>query len=270
MEEAVDLVVLYKVEELPKGVEQQIEVLAAGRRADRRGDAEPADDEATSPSTGSRSTGWRTRPTRSTASCSPTSSTASTTRSRCSSSSRSWTCSRRRPTRSSTWRTRSRPSRSRSPDAIVDTFALVVTIAVALGFTYTNGFHDSANAIATSVSTRALTPAGGAGDGRGDEPGRRLPRQRGRQDRQRGHDRHARRRARAWCILFAGAGRRDRLEPDHLVLRPAVVLLARAVRRAGRRGARRRHGRALGRRARQGRHPDVRSRRSSAWSSATW
>jgi PiT family inorganic phosphate transporter len=40
----------------------------------------------------------------------------------------------------------------------VDTFALVVTIAVALFFTYTNGFHDSANAIATSVSTRALTP----------------------------------------------------------------------------------------------------------------
>jgi PiT family inorganic phosphate transporter len=40
----------------------------------------------------------------------------------------------------------------------VDTFALVVTVAVALFFTYTNGFHDSANAIATSVSTRALTP----------------------------------------------------------------------------------------------------------------
>jgi PiT family inorganic phosphate transporter len=40
----------------------------------------------------------------------------------------------------------------------VDTLALVVTIGVALGFTYTNGFHDSANAIATSVSTRALTP----------------------------------------------------------------------------------------------------------------
>ncbi|MFE3887359.1 anion permease [Streptomyces lydicus] len=40
----------------------------------------------------------------------------------------------------------------------METFALVVTIAVALGFTYTNGFHDSANAIATSVSTRALTP----------------------------------------------------------------------------------------------------------------
>ncbi|MGI8434941.1 MAG: inorganic phosphate transporter [Nocardioidaceae bacterium] len=37
--------------------------------------------------------------------------------------------------------------------------ALVVTVVVvALGFDYTNGFHDAANAIATSVSTRALTP----------------------------------------------------------------------------------------------------------------
>ncbi|MDQ0933689.1 inorganic phosphate transporter [Streptomyces turgidiscabies] len=40
----------------------------------------------------------------------------------------------------------------------MDTFALILTVGVALGFTYTNGFHDSANAIATSVSTRALTP----------------------------------------------------------------------------------------------------------------
>ena len=40
----------------------------------------------------------------------------------------------------------------------MDTFVLAVTILVALFFTYTNGFHDSANAIATSVSTRALTP----------------------------------------------------------------------------------------------------------------
>lgn len=38
-------------------------------------------------------------------------------------------------------------------------FALVLTvIVVALVFDYTNGFHDAANAIATSVSTRALTP----------------------------------------------------------------------------------------------------------------
>lgn len=34
----------------------------------------------------------------------------------------------------------------------------IVVIAVALVFDYTNGFHDAANAIATSVSTRALTP----------------------------------------------------------------------------------------------------------------
>jgi phosphate/sulfate permease len=41
----------------------------------------------------------------------------------------------------------------------VNTTALVVLIVVvALGFDYTNGFHDSANAIATSVSTKALTP----------------------------------------------------------------------------------------------------------------
>src|SRR3954464_3115537 len=35
---------------------------------------------------------------------------------------------------------------------------LVVVIVVALGFDFTNGFHDTANAIATSVSTQALTP----------------------------------------------------------------------------------------------------------------
>lgn len=40
----------------------------------------------------------------------------------------------------------------------MDTAALVVVIALALGFEFTNGFHDTANAIATSVSTRALSP----------------------------------------------------------------------------------------------------------------
>ena len=35
---------------------------------------------------------------------------------------------------------------------------LIGVIAVALAFDFTNGFHDSANAIATSVSTRALSP----------------------------------------------------------------------------------------------------------------
>ena len=37
--------------------------------------------------------------------------------------------------------------------------ALIIgVIVVALAFDYTNGFHDAANAIATSVSTRALSP----------------------------------------------------------------------------------------------------------------
>ena len=40
----------------------------------------------------------------------------------------------------------------------MDWLPTAVVIALALGFTYTNGFHDSVNAIATSVSTRALTP----------------------------------------------------------------------------------------------------------------
>ena len=35
---------------------------------------------------------------------------------------------------------------------------LVVVVVVALLFDFTNGFHDTANAVATSVSTRALTP----------------------------------------------------------------------------------------------------------------
>lgn len=39
-----------------------------------------------------------------------------------------------------------------------DTLATILVIVFAMGFNYTNGFHDAANAIATSVSTRALTP----------------------------------------------------------------------------------------------------------------
>lgn len=35
---------------------------------------------------------------------------------------------------------------------------MAVVTLLAMGFNYTNGFHDAANAIATSVSTRALTP----------------------------------------------------------------------------------------------------------------
>lgn len=38
------------------------------------------------------------------------------------------------------------------------TALLVLTLLVALGFDFTNGFHDTANAVATSVSTRAVGP----------------------------------------------------------------------------------------------------------------
>jgi len=40
----------------------------------------------------------------------------------------------------------------------VQTALVVIIIVVALGFDYTNGFHDAANAIATTVATRAMTP----------------------------------------------------------------------------------------------------------------
>ena len=41
-----------------------------------------------------------------------------------------------------------------SPELI----AVLAVIIAAMAFDYTNGFHDAANAIATSISTRALTP----------------------------------------------------------------------------------------------------------------
>jgi PiT family inorganic phosphate transporter len=40
----------------------------------------------------------------------------------------------------------------------VELLAALAVIFAAMAFDYTNGFHDAANAIATSISTRALTP----------------------------------------------------------------------------------------------------------------
>jgi PiT family inorganic phosphate transporter len=39
-----------------------------------------------------------------------------------------------------------------------DDIILVIVVGTALAFDFTNGFHDTANAIATSVSTRAMSP----------------------------------------------------------------------------------------------------------------
>ncbi len=41
---------------------------------------------------------------------------------------------------------------------MADLILCIAVILVALGFTYTNGFHDTANAIATVVGTKVLTP----------------------------------------------------------------------------------------------------------------
>src|SRR5689334_15035140 len=38
------------------------------------------------------------------------------------------------------------------------TVGLIFLIAVALAFDFTNGFHDAANAVAVSITTRALRP----------------------------------------------------------------------------------------------------------------
>lgn len=40
----------------------------------------------------------------------------------------------------------------------MELFALILVIAVALIFDFTNGLHDTANTVATSISTRALSP----------------------------------------------------------------------------------------------------------------
>src|SRR3954453_21741527 len=39
-----------------------------------------------------------------------------------------------------------------------DEITLVIVVATALAFDFTNGFHDTANAVATTISTRALPP----------------------------------------------------------------------------------------------------------------
>ena len=40
----------------------------------------------------------------------------------------------------------------------MDAALLAIVVLVALAFDFTNGFHDTANAVATSISTRALSP----------------------------------------------------------------------------------------------------------------
>ncbi len=114
---------------------------------------------------------------------------------------------------------------------------VVIIIVVALAFDYTNGFHDAANAIATSVSTRALTPRVAllmaavfnfVGAFLGTEVA---------EDRGQRHHRGPFRIGRPAAGLRRPR-RGDRLEPDDLAAWTAVVVVACAHRRPRRRGAR--------------------------------
>ena len=42
--------------------------------------------------------------------------------------------------------------------AVGNDFILVIVVGTALGFDFTNGFHDTGNAMATSIATGALGP----------------------------------------------------------------------------------------------------------------
>ena len=78
---------------------------------------------------------------------------------------------------------------------------LVLVVVTALAFDYTNGFHDTANAIATTVSTRAMSPARRRPHGGDPELRRRVPLPAGRGDRRQRHRRPRRDHA---AVVFAG------------------------------------------------------------------
>ena len=143
---------------------------------------------------------------------------------------------------------------------------LIIVVVTALAFDFTNGFHDTANVVATSISTRAMAPriavayaavlnfvgaflslAVAATIASGIVEADLINEQ----------------------IVFAGLVGAIALEPDHLVLRAALQLLARADRRRGglgvrgrgpRRGDRRRPDRQGGRAGARGAGARLRGR----------
>ena len=132
---------------------------------------------------------------------------------------------------------------------------LVVIILVALAFDYTNGFHDAANAIAVAVSTKALTPRVALALAAVMNLVGALHLDQGRQDRRRRDHRPPAGQRRS-ADRLRRADRRHHLEPDHLVVRAALVVVARAHRRAGRRRPGRGPLGAVDGDPRQGHHPD--------------
>ena len=116
---------------------------------------------------------------------------------------------------------------------------VVIVVATALIFDFTNGFHDTANVVATSISTRAMPPRIAVGYAAvlnfvgafislavaatvAKDVVEIQPNSIG------------------LLAVFARPCRCHRMEPDHLVLRAAVELVPRADRRDGRRRLRRR------------------------------
>src|SRR5262245_60033788 len=113
---------------------------------------------------------------------------------------------------------------------------VVIVVATALVFDFTNGFHDTANVVATSISTRAMPPRLAVGYAAvlnfvgafiSLEVAATVA-----------NDVVAVQANSVGLLAVFGPRRRDRLEPDHVVLGVAVQLLARADRRNGRCGAR--------------------------------
>ena len=104
------------------------------------------------------------------------------------------------------------------------TLTLLAVLALAVLFDYINGFHDTANAIATSVSTRALRPEHAILMAATANFLGALRRHRGRQD----DRRRARRRRRRPTPgdRRRGAHRGHRLEPDHLAARHPELVAA--------------------------------------------
>ena len=56
------------------------------------------------------------------------------------------------------WPTSSKASSSRTSRRMDNDVVLWIVVGTALAFDFTNGFHDTANAVATSISTRAMAP----------------------------------------------------------------------------------------------------------------
>ncbi len=51
-----------------------------------------------------------------------------------------------------------RPDRDLTMEDVTETLLLVLVVVTALAFDFTNGFHDTGNAMATSIATKALKP----------------------------------------------------------------------------------------------------------------